>query len=216
MSIEKPSAPASGALFPPVPADRIAALLPPPGQDLWVFGYGSLMWHAGFDYIERQQARLYGYHRSFCVYSHRYRGTPERPGLVLGLDHGGSCHGIAFKVAAADAPGTLAYLWQREMVTGVYRPSLRRIRLPGGAITACCFVVDRRHTQYCGRLDMDQTVAILCRGHGLSGPNWEYLLNTVAHLDELGIHDAALHGLARAVTAELKARAGQHAAEMSS
>ncbi len=168
-----------------------------PGEDLWVFGYGSLMWNPGFPYVERSDAILYGYHRSFCVYSHRYRGTPEVPGLVLGLDRGGSCRGIAFRVAAADVPETLVYLWDREMITGVYKPGLRPLRLlPDRTVKACCFVVDRDHRQYCGRLSPEETVAYICQGHGRNGPNCDYLFNTVAHLDELGIADSPLHELA--------------------
>ncbi len=185
-----------------------------PGRDLWVFGYGSLMWNPGFPFLERSDAILHGYHRSFCVYSHRYRGTPEVPGLVLGLDRGGSCRGIAFRVAAADVPATMAYLWDREMITGVYRPGLRPIRLlPGGTVQACCFVVDRDHVQYCGRLSPEETVAYICQGHGRNGPNCDYLFNTVDHLDELGIADSPLHALAERVRQAKAGQAGAMAAE---
>ena len=170
-----------------------------PGEDLWVFGYGSLMWNPGFPYLEQSDALLHGYHRSFCVYSHRYRGTPEKPGLVLGLDRGGSCRGVAFRVAAADVPDTLVYLWDREMVTGIYKPGLRPLRLPGGTVQACCFVIDRHHKQYCGRLSLEDTAAYICQGQ--RGPNSEYLFNTVEHLDELGIADSPLHELADRVRA---------------
>ena len=102
-----------------VPRER---LTPPPGEDFWVFGYGSLMWHPGFPHVEVRLAVLHGYHRRFCVYSHRYRGTPERPGLVLGLDRGGSCRGLAFRVPAAESAEVIDYLYEREMITGVYIP----------------------------------------------------------------------------------------------
>ena len=174
-----------------------------PDRDLWVFGYGSLMWNPGFPHLERSRAVLYGYHRRFCVWSHRYRGTPEAPGLVLGLDHGGSCQGMAFRIAAADVPDTLVYLWDREMVTGVYRPGLRTVHLPDRKVAACCFVVDRHHRQYCGELDEEQTIAHICNGHGQRGPNCEYLFNTVSHLDELGIRESPLHRLAERVRAAL-------------
>ena len=174
-----------------------------PGEDLWVFGYGSLMWNPGFPYLEQSDALLHGYHRSFCVYSHRYRGTPEKPGLVLGLDRGGSCRGVAFRVAAADVPDTLTYLWDREMVTGIYKPGLRPLRLPGGVVQACCFVIDRNHKQYCGKLSLENTAAYICQGHGQRGPNSEYLFNTVCHLDELGIADSPLHQLADMVRAAM-------------
>lgn len=177
------------------------ALALPPGEDLWVFGYGSLMWNPGFPYLERSEALLHGYHRGFCVYSHRYRGTPEKPGLVLGLDRGGSCRGVAFRVAAADVPDTLAYLWEREMVTGIYKPGMRPLRLPDRVVQACCFVIDRNHKQYCGKLSLQQTAGFICQGHGQRGPNCEYLFNTVEHLDELGITDGLLHRLAEMVRA---------------
>ncbi|MGF6226415.1 cation transport protein ChaC [Inquilinus ginsengisoli] len=170
-----------------------------PGEPLWVFGYGSLMWNPGFPHLERQPAVLHGYHRRFCVLSHRYRGTPERPGLVLGLDRGGSCRGMAFKVAPEHVQAVVAYLWEREMVTGVYRPSLKQIRLPDGPATACCFLADRRHHQYRGALDVEETLAMIRTGIGSSGPNRDYLLNTVEHLRELGIRDGALFALAERV-----------------
>lgn len=168
-----------------------------PGEPLWVFGYGSLMWNPGFPHLEQRPAVLHGYHRRFCVLSHRYRGTPERPGLVLGLDRGGSCRGIAFKVAPENVEPVVAYLWEREMVTGVYRPSLKRIRLPAGPVTACCFLADPHHRQYCGHLGTDQTVAMIRTGIGVSGSNRDYLLNTVDHLRDLGIRDGALFALAK-------------------
>ena len=171
-----------------------------PDRPLWVFGYGSLMWNPEFPHTDRRMALLHGYHRRFCVYSHRYRGTPEKPGLVLGLDHGGSCHGVAFEVAPRDATEVLAYLWGREMVTGVYRPRLLPLDLADGRrVKACCFVADRRHRQYCGGLDADRTLTMILNAEGARGPNAEYLLNTVDHLDALGIEDAPLHALAARV-----------------
>ena len=116
----------------------------PPGTDLWVFGYGSLMWNPEFPYAERRQALLRGYHRRFCVYSHRYRGTPDRPGLVLGLDRGGSCRGIAFRVEPPHVNSTIDLLWDREMVSGVYAPKIIKVTTDGGRIPACAFVADAR------------------------------------------------------------------------
>lgn len=173
-----------------------------PGSDLWVFGYGSLMWNPGFPFVERHAATLPGYHRSFCVASHRYRGTPERPGLVLGLDRGGSCRGIVFRVAAADVPVALDYLWEREMDNRVYLPKLLQVRLRGGrsaegleTVRACCFVVDRNHPQYCRGMDEAAVVCRIAGCRGQRGPNIDYLANTVRHLDELGIRDEKLSRL---------------------
>src|SRR5262249_27715615 len=123
--------------------------------DLWVFGYGSLMWRPGFYFLERVEARLIGAHRSLCVYSFVHRGPRERPGLVPGLDRGGTCFGIAFRVAAAKRTPTIAYLRAREQVTTVYRECMRRVWLksdPERQVTALCYMVDRSHPQYAGRL----------------------------------------------------------------
>src|ERR1700704_6776340 len=123
--------------------------------DLWVFGYGSLMWRPGFEFIEKVPARLIGEHRALCVYSFVHRGTPENPGLVLGLDRGGGCRGIAYRVAAARREATLAYLREREQVTKVYLETMRRVTLASGEANAVVYVVDRGHPQYAGRLDLE-------------------------------------------------------------
>src|SRR5918999_590389 len=134
-------------------------LLDPSAGDLWVFGYGSLMWRPGFDFVERVDARLIGAHRALCVYSFVHRGTPERPGLVLGLDRGGACRGIAFRVAAKRRPATVKYLRDREQTTAVYRELVRGIALDGKPerrVDALCYAVDRGHPQYAGRLTHDR------------------------------------------------------------
>lgn len=194
----------------PSPSDAVAScVMEPPSRahygfaedaDFWVFGYGSLMWDPGFPVAERQTALLYGYHRSFCILSHRYRGTIARPGLVLGLNHGGACRGMALRVAAVDAAGTWAYLWHREMITCVYRPRRLRVRLSDQAIQACVFVADPHHPQYSGGLDQDTTAAIIRRASGERGPNIDYLIQTVEHLRSLGIRDHALERLLLQVT----------------
>src|SRR6202021_3005113 len=158
-------------------------------EDLWVFGYGSLMWHPGFEFLERIPARLIGLHRALCVYSFVHRGTPERPGLVLGLDRGGMCRGIAFRVAAAARDKTVEYLRAREQVTSVYVETMRRVELEEQArrqVRALCFTVDRCHVQYAGRLTLSECVHFVRQGHGRSGPNREYVLETVQALEALG------------------------------
>jgi cation transport protein ChaC len=176
-------------------------LVPPPGEDFWVFGYGSLMWDPGFPHIEVRVARLRGYHRRFCVYSHRYRGTPECPGLVLGLDRGGSCRGLVFRVPAAEGEGVLDYLHEREMITGVYIPTWLGLETAQGPVTAAGFVVDRAHAQYTGRLSPEQTAELIVQGHGARGPCTDYLANTVRHLDGLGLGAGPLKRLLRLVEA---------------
>lgn len=167
--------------------------------DFWVFGYGSLMWRPGFDFEERVIARLVGLHRSLCVYSHVHRGTPERPGLVLGLDRGGACRGIAFRVAGARRAATLAYLREREQATAVYLEVERRVTLarPGNPVVrAVTYIVDRGHPQYAGRLSREQQLHIVRQGHGRSGANPDYVRNTVKAMEEHGFRDADLHWLA--------------------
>jgi cation transport protein ChaC len=168
-------------------------------SDLWIFGYGSLMWRTGFEFIERRQARLIGGHRSLCVYSHVHRGTPEKPGLVLGLDRGGSCRGVAFCVSADKARATLGYLQERELVTKVYKEAERPVELIEGSterVRALCFLVDRSHPQYAGKLSLEAQLHHVRQGHGRSGANPEYVLETVSHMRELGIRDPSLEWLA--------------------
>ena len=127
-------------------------------EDLWVFGYGSLIWRPGFDHVERQPARLIGAHRALCVFSHVQRGTPERPGLVLGLDFGGACRGVAYRVAGKKRAEVIAYLRAREQATSVYRETMRSVTLltrPERRAAALVYMIDRGHPQYAGRLSMD-------------------------------------------------------------
>src|SRR3982750_1526736 len=145
-----------------------------PTGDLWVFGYGSLMWRPGFEFEERVQARLIGEHRALCVYSFVHRGTPEKPGLVLGLDRGGACRGIAFRVAEKDRTDVVAYLRAREQVTSVYREVMRSVWRENDArqrVSALAYVVDRGHAQYAGRLSLADQHRHVVHGHGQSGAN---------------------------------------------
>lgn len=166
-------------------------------QQFWIFGYGSLMWRPGFDYVEAEPALIHGFHRSLCVYSHVHRGTPSQPGLVLGLDRGGSCHGMAFRVQDNQREATLSYLRSRELVTMVYRERTSSIRLTstGGTVAALTYIVDRHHRQYAGRLSPELLVHHVRSSKGQSGPNIDYVRNTASHLRDMGIRDAVLERL---------------------
>ena len=179
--------------------------------DLWVFGYGSLMWRPAFAYLERESARLIGLHRALCVFSFVHRGTPERPGLVLGLDRGGMCRGIAYRVAAAKRAETVGYLRAREQVTSVYLETMRQIELEDSArrrVQALCYVVDRSHVQYAGRLTLAESLHHVRQGHGQSGANRDYVLETVHALEALGYRDTELHLLAAQLRGVHEARSG--------
>lgn len=167
--------------------------------DLWVFGYGSLMWRPGFESIEQVPARLIGEHRALCVYSFDHRGTPEKPGLVLGLDRGGACRGVAFRVAAEHRSSTVEYLRSREQTTNVYREVMRSVWLenePRERVSALTYVVDRGHVQYAGRLPLADQLRHVIQGHGRSGNNRDYVLSTVKSIEAQGFRDSQLHQLA--------------------
>jgi cation transport protein ChaC len=194
-------------------------LSPPPGEDFWIFAYGSLMWNPGFPFLESHPALARGYHRSFCVESTRYRGTRENPGLVLGLDRGGACRGRAYKVCRTQGKSVSDYLHEREMLSGIYEPRWLKVTLlpaagspmevsPAGdaprsaalVVAAAAYVVDRRHGQY-RRLPPERIAERILQGIGTAGTNIAYLENTVRHLDELGATDCPLHDLLRLVAA---------------
>lgn len=174
----------------------------PPAEtahDLWVFGYGSLMWRPGFPFAEVRRARVDGYSRSFCVYSVHHRGREGRPGLVLGLDRGGSCEGMAFRVAAADVPATLAYLREREQVNGVYRETRLTVSILEGEkrqVFGITYVAERAHPSYVPRMHIREQARLIATSRGRSGQNVAYLINTWAHLEALHIRDRAFERLA--------------------
>lgn len=164
-------------------------------SDLWIFGYGSLMWKPGFDYVEAVQARLIGFRRSFCIYSTNHRGEPSRPGLVLGLDRGGMCDGIAYRIAPEMARATADYLRVREQVNGVYREVLVPVTVEDGhrrEVLAQAYVVERSHPSFTGPLTLHQQARIIRGAKGRSGANLDYLTNTLAHLTQLGIREPDL------------------------
>jgi len=173
---------------------------PAPGEELRVFGYGSLMWHPDFPYIDFAAATLHGWHRAFCIRSTHYRGTREKPGLVLGLDRGGMCHGRMFRVAAEHATAVADALHAREMVTGVYEPRWLKLRLTDGTVTtALGYVADREHPQYAGKLAVAEVAQRIRGATGRNGSNIDYLKNTVRHLEDMGIHECSLHQVLRQV-----------------
>jgi cation transport protein ChaC len=155
------------------------------------------MWRPGFPYLEHWHATVRGRHRRLCVYSFVHRGTEARPGLVMGLDRGGSCRGVAFRVAEADRDEVIAYLRAREQVTSVYLERNVPARLEDGrTVTALTYVVDRNHRQYAGRLSLEETLAQVRGAVGRSGRNEDYVLSTADHLTESGVADPRLHTLA--------------------
>ena len=158
-----------------------------PAGDLWVFGYGSLMWRPGFQYDEARPARVFGYQRALCLWSVVYRGTPENPGLVFGLAAGGSCRGRAFRVRERDRAQVLQYLWQREMIRSVYVPTVLRLHLGGDVRPGLAFVVDTGHPQFAGSLSDERIASIVSRSRGRGGRNLDYFVCSLDHLEEMGV-----------------------------
>lgn len=164
----------------------------------WVFAYGSLMWRPGFRYAEAARASLHGYRRGFCIYSVHYRGSLRRPGLVLGLQRGGVCEGIAYRIAPEESVEALAYIRDREQVSGVYREKMVRVSLGGDApqtVTALTFVAEKRHPSFARALPLVRQARVIRGAYGSSGTNLDYLINTLVHLRELGIRDRQLERL---------------------
>ncbi|MCY4051623.1 MAG: gamma-glutamylcyclotransferase [Gammaproteobacteria bacterium] len=168
-----------------------------PSSNLWVFGYGSLMWKPGFRYLQSSPARLYGFNRRLCLWSIHYRGTPERPGLVVGLIPGGSCHGVAFQIDESFREETLQYLYDREMTNYAYRPILKSIYLESRSkVKALTFVSRKDHKQFASLNSDHDIINIIKKAEGPMGTNIDYVINTVAHLKEIGIHDSQLYRIA--------------------
>jgi len=171
--------------------------------ELWVFGYGSLMWRPGFPFAESTPALLKGAHRALCVYSVVHRGTHAQPGLVLGLDRGGACRGVAFRIASGAETNTLVYLREREQVTDVYVEAVRPIRLLDGSgrvLKALTYLVDRSHAQYAGDLSLEEQLRMVRGGKGQAGGNAEYVMRTLRHLEETGVQDPLLASIAAHLT----------------
>ena len=176
---------------------------------LWVFAYGSLIWNPEFAFDRRVPARVFGYHRRLCLRSIKYRGTEARPGVVAGLDRGGSCNGIAYRMTPAMARRHLPALWAREMFMGSYAARwLRAAPHDGGApFGALAFVVVRDGCNYCGGLDEATLVSILRNARGIYGTSLDYLQRTVQALHADGLRDPHLERLARLAAAGTSRRA---------
>lgn len=174
-------------------------------QPIWVFGYGSLIWRPEFTFDRKARGVVHGYHRSLCLWSSMYRGTPERPGLVLGLEPGGSVHGVAFRLPAEDAHRSLRALWKRELATGSYIPRWLSVRVPGfdERVTAIGFVMNRTAPGYAGELDRSTMLDVVCSASGSNGSCADYVLFTVQSLAEFAIYDRHLAKLAEEVGAKI-------------
>lgn len=163
--------------------------------DVWIFAYGSLIWNPIFKFVERCTGTIYGFHRRFCLWVPAGRGTPENPGLVLGLDRGGSCRGIAFRIAATDIASELPLVWRREMIVGSYTPRWVRVSTEDREMAAITFVINRQHRRYTGALSNETVVNSIATAHGHLGSCADYLAQTVQGLLEAGIHDRSLLSL---------------------
>jgi len=182
----------------------------PAGGDVWVFGYGSLIWNPAFHFVEKRTARIHGYHRRFCLWTQLGRGSAENPGLMLGLERGGACSGLAFRIAQEVVDSELDILWRREMFTGAYRPTWVSARSHGEPFAAITFVINRDNSRYAGRLSEDQVARHIATAVGPMGPCCDYLFETVEHLAALGIRDRCLEAMAGKVRARLESLAARN------
>lgn len=173
----------------------------PEGQDVWVFAYGSLIWNPAFHFAEKRLGRIWGYHRRFCLWTQLGRGTVERPGLMLGLDRGGSCQGLFYRIAAEAVEEELTLIWRREMITAAYVPTWLAGRTAQGPVQALTFTINRVHPRYAGKLGDAAVVEALATAEGPIGRCCDYLFNTHDHLQDLAIHDPNLARLCRLVRA---------------
>lgn len=177
--------------------------------DVWVFGYGSLVWNPAFEYAEKRRGRISGFHRAYCIWTNLGRGTPENPGLMLALDRGGSCCGAAFRVTPDKLREELSILWSREMAMNNYIPAWVNVYTEQGPVSGLTFTIDRSHERYVGRLPADIIAGHLATAEGYLGTSADYLEKVVAGLDELGIRDAKLLDVHRRVTLLREVQSGK-------
>jgi len=170
----------------------VTLALPRAQRPVWIFGYGSLIWKPQFDFAERRIGTIHGYHRQFCFWVKRFRGTPEAPGLMLALESGGVCRGVAYRLRRRDEQKNLRKIWAREMLAGIYAPRWVDVKTKRGDVRAITFTINRDHERYAGKLPDEKVADALARACGHVGSCAEYLMETVAHLEELGIRDARL------------------------
>lgn len=179
----------------------------PSGQDVWVFGYGSLMWNPAFHFVETRVGTVRGWHRRFCLRQTRGRGTAECPGLTLALDRGGTCRGVAFRVAAEEARSELLLVWRREMLSGAYLARWVKVTTEGGVVRAVTFAANASHTRYAGKLAPCETAERILVASGELGTSLDYFERTAAALHGVGIRDAGLERIAAEIAA--RSAAGQ-------
>ena len=174
-------------------------------EDVWLFGYGSLVWNPAINFSEKSVGMIYGYHRSFCLWSSMGRGTPDKPGLMLGLRRGGSCKGIFYRIDATDVRTELDIVFRRELITSAYRPIWLSATIGArSGQRALAFVMDQNHERYAGPLKTATVIQIIAEASGSLGSCSEYLYETAAQLNKLGIPDKTLTSLSE------KVRACQH------
>jgi len=171
-----------------------------PSEEIWVFAYGSLIWNPVIHYVERQVGKVYGFHRRLCLWTPLGRGTPDNPGLMLGLDRGGCCHGILYQISPELVQSELLLLWRREMVVGSYIPRWVKVTTSKRRLFAIAFLIDRSRPSYAGNLDVATTVQTLATAQGELGSTIEYLNQTIAGLAQAGIHDQGLLNLQQQVS----------------
>ena len=165
-------------------------------QPEWIFGYGSLMWDPGFPHAEKLPAILEGYHRAFCVYSHHYRGTTEQPGLVLGLNLGGKCRGIAFRISSEALHEIITYLDERELIGYAYKPKRLPITFDDGtSVLAHTYIADQSHPHFAGSLSNGRSADLIISAKGAAGTNRDYALNAIRALEANGVVDTYLQSL---------------------